>query len=146
MPAALDTDLLTNLSFPLPYRVLFLIGLGILAWATNLHGLNSCGVDVIGAMALRVETNPSNPSIPTYRPAFNHSKIASLYQSAYRLFLSYTAICISSWVFFRLMTRGDPSLTDKYGYVPVITAIAIAFLLLCPYDVLVRSERDKFTR
>ena len=142
----LDTEFLTNLSFPLPYRVLFLIGLGILAWATNLHGLDSCGVDVIGAMTLRVETNPSNPTIPSYHPAFNHLKIVSLYQSAYRLFLSYATICISSWALFRLMTRDDPSLTDKYGYVPVVTAIAIIFLLLCPYDILVRSERDKFTR
>jgi hypothetical protein len=44
------------------------------------------------------------------------------------------------------MTHGDPSLLDKYAYIPVITAIAIIFLLLCPYDVLVRPEREKFTR
>ncbi len=144
MPATPDSEFLTNLSFPLPYRVLFLIGLGILAWATNLHGLNSCGVDVAGAMTFRVETNFSNP--PTYHPGFNPLKIVSLYQAAYRLFLSYTSICIFSWVLFRVMTHGDPSLTDKYGYVPVITAIAIVFLLLCPYDILVRSEREKFTR
>jgi hypothetical protein len=94
MPAPPDSEFLTNISFPLPYRVLFLIGLGILAWATNLHGLNSCGVDVIGAMNLRAEANFSKPSIPTYHPAFNHLKIVSLYRSTYRLFLSYTSICI----------------------------------------------------
>jgi hypothetical protein len=146
MPSPPDSEFLTNLSFPLPYRVLFLIGLGILAWATNLHGLNSCGVDIIGAMNLRAEANSSKPSIPTYHPAFNYLKIVSLYQSIYRLFLSYTSICASSWVIFKVMTHGDPSLMDKHGYIPVMTAIAIIFIVLCPYDILIRSEREKFTR
>lgn len=133
------------LSFLLPYRVLFLLGLGILAWATNLHGLNSCGVDVIGAMNLRAEANFTKPSFPTYHAALSHSKV-SLYGSTYRLLLSYACFCTSSWVLFRVVTNGDPLLMDKYGYVPVITAIATIFLLLCPYDILVRSEREKFTR
>lgn len=138
-----DSEFLTNLSFPLPYRVLFLIGLGTLAWATNLHGLNMCGVDVVGAMNLRAEANFTRP---THHSAFNHSKLVLLYQPIYRLFFLYTSFCLSSWVLFRVMTHGDPSLLDKYAYIPVITAIAIIFLLLCPYDVLVRPEREKFTR
>ena len=32
-------------SFPLPYRVFVLSGLGILGWATNLHGLHALGID-----------------------------------------------------------------------------------------------------
>lgn len=146
MPSSPDSELLTNLSFPLPYRPLFLVGLQLLAWATNLHGLNSCGVDVTRAMSLRLETNFTRPSVPTYHPAFNHLKTVSLYQSTYRLFLSYSSFCMSSWILFRVMTHGQPSLVDKYDYIPVITAIAIICLLLCPYDILVKSERQRFTR
>ncbi len=142
-----ENELYRNVSFPLPYRVLFLIGFGILGWATNLHGLDLCGVDVVGNMGLRTETNPTNSAIPVYRPpTFNKSKAAPLYQATYRLFLSYSGICIASWALFRLMTRGDPSLVDKYGHIPVITAIGIIFLLLCPFNILVKSERNKFIK
>ena len=146
MPSPPDSEIFTNLSFPLPYRPLFLVGLQLFAWATNLHGLNSCGVDVTRAMSLRLETNFTRPSVPTYHPALNHLKTISLYKSTYQLFLSYSSLCMSSWVLFRVMTHGQPSLVDKYGYIPVITAIVIIFLLLCPYDILVKSERQRFAR
>jgi hypothetical protein len=136
-----DDEIIQNSSFPLPYRVLCLIGLGMLGWAINLHVLDSCGVDVISTMALRTETSS------VYRfPTFNHSKAVAVYRSTYHLYLSYSGFCLASWTLFRLTTRGDPSLVDKYGCIPVITAMAIIFLLLCPFDILVKSEREKFTR
>jgi len=142
-----ENELYRNIFFPLPYRVHFLIGLGILGWAANLHGLDLFGVDVVGAMGLRTEANPTNSAIPAYRPpTVNNSKAPSLYRATYRLFLSYSAFCMASWTLFRVMTRGDPSLVDKYGHIPVITAIAIICLLLCPFNILVKSERDKFIK
>ena len=36
-------------SFPLPYRVLVLGAVGVLGWATNLHGLTLLGIDAASA-------------------------------------------------------------------------------------------------
>lgn len=142
-----DDEVIQNSSFPLPYRVLCLIGLGMLGWATNLHILDLCGVDVVSVMALRTETSSTIKFIQDHRfSMFERSKAVALYRSIYSLYLSYSGLCIASWTLFRVMTRGDLSFVDKYGYIPVVTAMAIIFLLLCPFDILVKSERDKFTR
>jgi len=143
--SVVDSDeIYQHLSFPLPYRVLFLIGLGVLGWATNLHGLDLCGVDAVAAMDLRADAKPVMPV--HHSSAFNHSRAVALYHSAYRLFISYSLFCFLSWSFFRLLTHGGPSLVDSYGYIPVITALAIVIVLVLPHDILLRNERAKFTQ
>lgn len=132
-----------HLAFPLPYRTFLLIGLGILGWATNLHGLDAAGVDVVAAMELRTDTNPS--AMPVHHSAsFNHSKATVLYNTVYRLFFLYSTFCFLSWCFFRLLTHGDATLVDYYGYIPLITAIVLFLILICPYNILLRAEREKF--
>ncbi|WRT64733.1 uncharacterized protein IL334_001667 [Kwoniella shivajii] len=54
-------------SFPLPFRVLFLIGLAQLLWAINLHVLYTLGLDTSWILDLRDDPNPDvdtelNPS------------------------------------------------------------------------------------
>ncbi|WWC59509.1 uncharacterized protein I303_102065 [Kwoniella dejecticola CBS 10117] len=48
-------------SFPLPFRVLFLIGLAQLLWAINLHALSSLGLDVSWILDLRDDPDPDEP-------------------------------------------------------------------------------------
>ena len=45
-------ELAFSAHFPLPFRVLFLGCLGILGWATNLHGLTALGIDAASALEL----------------------------------------------------------------------------------------------
>ncbi|KAJ3513713.1 hypothetical protein NLJ89_g2794 [Agrocybe chaxingu] len=141
-----NEELYQHLSFPLPYRVLVLVGLGILGWATNLHGLDVSGVDTIAAMDLRTDTGIAKPVMPVHHSAaFNHLKVVDLYHAAYRLFSLYSFSCFLSWSFYRLVTQGDPARVDSYGYIPVITTLAIIIVLLCPYDIFLKHEREKFT-
>ncbi|KAF8160773.1 EXS family-domain-containing protein [Crassisporium funariophilum] len=146
MPGTDNDELIHNLSFPLPYRVLLLVGVGILGWATNLHGLEALGVDARSALDLRTTASPSKTVIPIrHPPAHSHSKTVELYHFPYRIFFGYSGLCFLSWVIYRLATRGDASLVDSYGYIPVITAASILLILICPYNVLFKSEREKFT-
>lgn len=142
----IDGELLFSFEFPLPYRVLVLAGLGILGWATNLHGLQLLGVDVVAAMDLRTEGyQPRLPLPSTRMDGFKHFADPSvLYGAAYRIFAIYTMWCLASWSFFRYATWGDIQLADAFGYIPGITALSVMAILICPINVLHKSERDKF--
>ncbi|OCF45854.1 hypothetical protein I317_00342 [Kwoniella heveanensis CBS 569] len=52
-------------SFPLPFRVLFLIGLAQLLWAVNLHVLHLLGLDTSWILDLREEPDLVDPDSPT---------------------------------------------------------------------------------
>ncbi|EAU91059.2 hypothetical protein CC1G_03227 [Coprinopsis cinerea okayama7 len=142
--------------FPLPYRVFFLIGVGLLGWATNLHGLYKLDVDVVGALELRTEgyqprlplTNHRRPSLigQSNGSARSNTFMATptFYQSLYRLILTYSGICLVSWTLFRASTGDNPSLVDAYGYIPALTALIMVFILLTPYNIFFREERAKF--
>ncbi|TFK44362.1 EXS family-domain-containing protein [Crucibulum laeve] len=133
-------------SFPLPYRVLILAGLGILGWAMNLHGLDFLSIDVISAMELRTEGYLGRSPIPTHhRIGFAHrAETAALYNATYRVFAAYSVFCFLSWSFFEVSTGGDIFLLDSYGYIPAVTALSLLIVLICPFNVLFKSERDKF--
>ncbi|KAH9485107.1 Protein ERD1-like protein 1 [Psilocybe cubensis] len=141
-----DNEIQYHLSFPLPYRALLLIGLGIFGWASNLHGLDILGVDAVSAMDLRTDTYSSNSVMPVHHStSFRHTKAAILYHSVYRIFFSYATACFFSWTIYRFVTQGDPLRVDAYGYIPGITAIALLLILLCPYNIMFLHERAKFT-
>ncbi|KAJ7091226.1 EXS family-domain-containing protein [Mycena epipterygia] len=134
------------MSFPLPFRVLVLTGLGILGWATNLHGLDLLGVDAVTAMDLRVEASPSNSHLPPHlssgpKPPSHPSVI---YTAVYRLCAAYSAWCFFSWAVFRYLTYGNMALVDAFGYIPAISALVVLLALICPVDALYKRERDKF--
>lgn len=133
------------LIFPLPYRVLLLGGVGILGWATNIHGLSLLGVDVASAMDLWTEGYPpTRLPASTYRVQGLKLLAHSLYKPVYRLFIAYTVWCFLSWTIFRAATRGDVYLVNKYGFIPGITALSVLLILVCPYNIVLKSERDKF--
>ncbi|KAJ6625470.1 EXS family-domain-containing protein [Mycena sp. CBHHK59/15] len=119
------------LAFPLPFRVLALAGIGILAWATNLHGLDLLGVDVVTPMDLRIDANPSNSHLPPHLSGGpKHPATPSvIYTAVYRLPLP------DVW---------EHVLVDAFGYIPAVSALVVLLVLVCPIDAFCKSERDKF--
>ncbi|KAF5321187.1 hypothetical protein D9619_001558 [Psilocybe cf. subviscida] len=139
-----DSDeIYLHASFPIPYRALTLLSLGILGWATNVHGLHKFGVDVVSTMDLRADA--SARSIPTHNlAAGHHPKPVTVYRTIYSIFSSFSIFSFLSWCLYRMNTRGDRTLVDYYGYIPVITVLAILLVLVCPYNVMFKEERDRF--
>jgi hypothetical protein len=114
-------------TLPLPFRVLFLGGLGVLGWATNLHGLAAAGLDAPGALDLQ---------LPGAQPA--HAPV-------YRLAAAYWAWVLATWALFRAATGGVQERADAYKHLPALAMLgALAILLLAPADACRRRERDLF--
>src|ERR1700712_1105050 len=85
---------------PLPFRVLVLAGLGILAWATNLHGLAAANIDPGPALDLSSphahslssgQYSPILPASPGPNPrlAFQRTSPTLWYTPVYRLVGAY---------------------------------------------------------
>lgn len=129
-------------SFPLPFHIFVLVGLGILGWATNLHGLDIAGIDVIGAMDLR--TDGGNPLPAHHSPVKHSSNLSVHYRALYQICMVYSLLGFVSWAAYRHATHGDLVLMDTFGYIPGITALLALSILLCPYNVLHKTERRKF--
>lgn len=128
-------------SFPLPFRVLFLISLGILGWATNLHGLHLLGIDAPSAL----ELHSSRVFLPTTSPSSRaFSSTRAPYMPIYRLFAGYSTWCFAGWSFFRLATRSNIMLVDAFKYIPVLSSLGVLTALICPYEICQKRERDAF--
>jgi hypothetical protein len=138
-----SNELTHHLTFPLPYRIFFLTGLGILGWAINLQSFDVFDIDPISAMDLHSDTKTIMPA--HHSSVSNRAKVLALYTSVYRISISFFTLCFLSWALYRLATRGDTSLVDSYGYIPSITAVVILLILICPYNVFLKCEREKFT-
>jgi hypothetical protein len=132
-------------SFPLPFRVLFLGGLGILGWATNLHGLHAAGIDGVSALDLQVPGQPlplsSRSSVPHLGTA-SHPRV--VYEPIYRLAVVYWAWCLACWMLFRVAAGGQLELADVFKYIPSIAMLGAFALLLAPFDSFRKRERDLF--
>ncbi|KAJ7594317.1 EXS family-domain-containing protein [Mycena floridula] len=134
-----------GVTFPLPFRVLVLCGLGILGWATNLHGLSWFGVDFVHAMDLR-ELHQKPPSLRRQNSFRNSPEIPNFYKSVYRLFAVYSVWCTAAWLVYRLATHGNSVLVDTFGFIPGLTALVCLLSLLCPFNIIERPQRAKFLR
>lgn len=134
-------------SFPLPFRVLFLAGMGILGWATNLHGLDILGIDSASALEFR-KTSSSVEYAPlrsSRAPGFKMvTDPAAVYESIYGLSAIFVAWCLFSWGVFRMITQGDVKLVDVFRYVPAVCALGVLIVLIYPFDTLYKRERDMF--
>lgn len=126
-------------TFPLPFRVLFLLSSGVLAWATNLHGLHLHAID--GPSVLQLD--PS--TLPTTRlPSSKHIPSSLSYRPIYRLFFHCVAWCLSIWLVYRYLTLHHVEHVDVFKYLPAVGALGLVIGLVCPYDVLELREREKF--
>lgn len=134
-------------SFPLPFRVLALAGLGILAWATNLHGLDLLGIDVVTTMELRTGDSFSKSTLPAHHPNGRRQAVSNApvpYAAIYRVFIAYSAWIFLAWCLFRYVTGGDLLLVDAFAYIPGIAALSLVCVLICPFNIMYKAERDKF--
>lgn len=125
--------------FPLPFRVLALLGLGGLCWATNLHVLDWLGIDT--AQALQVPHHKPSNGLPSHTPPVNppvtsfpgsiHAHPTTLYPPVYRVVATYIAIVAGGWLVFYTLTRGEVIVLDSAKWVPAIcyTIIAVAAIL-----------------
>lgn len=126
-------------SFPLPFRVLFLGGLGIIGWATNLHCLHLAGLDGAGALDLQVSGHPL-PSGGLYLG----SNPRLVYEPAYRLAAVYWSWCLSTWMIYYMATGGEQEWADIFKYIPSIAMLGVFVILIVPWDVCRKRERDLF--
>jgi hypothetical protein len=127
--------------FPLPFRVLFLAGLGILGWGTNLHFLKLMGIDVVTAMDLRVDRHLNGRRPGSFRTI---ADVTPLYEAVYRIFSVYCLWYTLSWATFRLATHGSPEDVDGYNFIPALSALVVLVVLFCPLNICYRDERRKF--
>ncbi|KAN0112004.1 EXS family domain containing protein [Russula decolorans] len=157
-------DLSFVIAFPLPFRVLFLAGAGILGWAANLHGLRLLGVDAASALDLRTIERTPLPLVvidgqhhhaqvqqahgaieqPTNTIATSSSSSSSLHSPVYRLAFWYGLWCSAAWAMYRSATDGNSALVDFFKYVPAVCALVVLIFMFTPYDVMHKRERDAF--
>lgn len=128
-------------SFPLPFRVILLGGLGILCWATNIHGLHLLGIDLVEALEINSHDLPLPRLSIGRRSLLDPHGLAS---SSYRLFYAYALWGLASWSAFRYCTSAGPELVDVYKFIPTVTGLAIILALASPFNVFERRERHKF--
>jgi len=143
------SDLAFSAAFPLPYRSLFLIGAGLLGWATNLHFLSLLGVDTGYALEIRRQRALHSPLPSTFRNSSHFHLFAhpgSLYRPIYRIFAYYAMWTVSSWFLFLLWTGAKPGVIDGYKIMPTVTALLVLAVLFCPFNILYKTERTTFLR
>jgi len=153
----IDSNSQFSIIFPLPYRCLMLVGIGILGWATNLHGLHFLGVDTSHVLDIRryntVEIGYESPPIPTtvsssrlHRGATAFAHPSSLYRPIYKIFITYGVLILTSWLLFRLMSSSSPTEMDSSKIIPSLTFFAILISLFWPWSFSQRHERYTFLR
>jgi hypothetical protein len=140
-PDASPEGLVSSFSaiFPLPFRVLSLVGLGGLCWASNLHILDWLGVDT--AQALQILHHNAQNGLPSHlmpHPILDsplsgsiHAHPSTLYPPIYRIVGAYISFITSGWLLFYLLTQNDIGFLDATKWVPAIcfTVILVSSVL-----------------
>jgi EXS family len=149
MEHELADDLSFVIAFPLPFRVLFLAGIGILGWAANLHGLRLLGIDAAIALDLRAHESASPTPLPTdgrhhrVHDAVSADPVA-IYYPVYHLAAWYSLWCFIMWTLYRSATAGSAAFVDFFKYIPAVCALVILIFMLSPYNVMQKRQRDAF--
>ena len=140
-------------SFPLPFRVLFLVGLAQLLWATNLHILHLLGLETSWILEFRdqddaVELQQPSPGDvgdvppPSDPPTVARPKSASLHGPVYKLFLLYSAWVGAGWVVFRAVTGGDQEAMERWRALVGLLAVGAAVAALTPWQGIGQRDRE----
>jgi len=123
---------------PLPWRILFLTGAALLGWASNLHILSLLGIDTTFALDMH-----SHPHLP-YSLAGAPAGSAHLYSALYKLFMAYAGWCFGCWLLFRAFCAGNLEMMDYYKIIPQFCGTVIFIVLVCPFNIVRKRERDMF--
>ncbi|KAH6634084.1 EXS family-domain-containing protein [Chaetomium sp. MPI-SDFR-AT-0129] len=106
-----------SLTFPLPYRIAFIVILAVWGWGLNLHFLHRRRIDV--------------PALIRY-PGRSSSSQITHHQSTYRLATFLSLASGASILLFWALTRGDPRRVIDYDWLPMINLLVLAALFLVP--------------
>ncbi|KAL7420046.1 protein-ER retention protein [Cryptotrichosporon argae] len=152
-------------SFPLPFRVLFLVGLAQLLWAANLHVLHLLGIDVAWVLDIRSDDpdppleldtlDPRNPhgalgepDTPVRAAASPPLRVASgrVYQPVYQLFALYAAWVGGGWLVFRLVTQSDHETMERWRWFVGVIALGAIAGVVTPWQGVGARERRLLLR
>lgn len=124
-------------SFPLPFRVLTLVGFAIFLWGSNLQILNALGIDPARALDFR-DHHDRDPAagvidLDDDENAREAEKEGGSHRPVYRIGLVYSAWVLFGWIVFRLLTAGEVESMERYrGWVGVVM-LGAALGALVPY-------------
>jgi len=140
---------------PLPFRVLGLIALGLLCWASNLHILHLLGLDVARVLDTRTDkaTLPapnSRPDSPVHRDTAppvaskSYSYLINLHSPVYHIFAWFFTWTLVNYSIFVHQVRGDIQHMDKFRAIPAFAAAGVLAALFCPLNILQKRDRIIF--
>ncbi|KAF2454914.1 EXS family-domain-containing protein [Lineolata rhizophorae] len=110
-----------SLTFPLPFRVAFIIVLGVWGWGVNCHYLHIIGIDVPALIRYPLRPYPGSTDPPS--PAHT-----SIYRHAYHL----TTLLLSLLLVFLLFTHRSAPLVLSFSPLASLTLLAILVYLILP--------------
>ncbi|KAK4449264.1 protein ERD1 1 [Podospora aff. communis PSN243] len=106
-----------SLTFPLPYRVAFIIILAVWGWGLNLHFLHLRRIDV--------------PSLIRY-PGRSSTAQPPHHRSTYRLATFLSATSAVSLAIFWMFSRRDPHRVIDYDWMPMTNLLILGLLFIVP--------------
>ncbi|KAL8803201.1 MAG: hypothetical protein Q9182_003302 [Xanthomendoza sp. 2 TL-2023] len=118
-----------SLILPLPYRIAFILVLGVWAWGVNLHYLHLLKIDV--PSLIQHSTRSPFSSLPQH-------------QRTYALASTITIPFIFSLLFFWTLTRAQPAAVLAWDFIPQSYLFLLFLLFLIPYKRLSPNGRFRF--
>ncbi|POR30854.1 Protein ERD1-like protein 1 [Tolypocladium paradoxum] len=118
-----------SLTFPLPYRVGFIVTLAAWGWGLNLHYLHLLNIDV--------------PSLIRY-PGRSSPHHVPHHHSTYRLATVLSGLFVVSMTLFWLITWRVPSRVVAYDWIPMTYLVALAAIFFVPLRNLPGGGRRRF--
>ncbi|KAF9879224.1 putative EXS family protein [Colletotrichum karsti] len=118
-----------SLTFPLPYRIGFIIVLAVWGWGANLHYLHKVKIDVPTLIRYPTRSSPTEAAhhLSTYR-------LATVLSTVFFLSIS------TFWIF----TRHTPSLVIEYDWLPMTYFVALAAIFFVPIRSFSHGGRSRF--
>ncbi|KAL8932374.1 MAG: hypothetical protein Q9211_006353, partial [Gyalolechia sp. 1 TL-2023] len=117
-----------SLILPLPYRIAFILVLGVWAWGVNLHYLYLLKIDVPSLIKYSSRTSSPLPH----------------YQRTYALATIVSAPLLISLLFFWALTRGHPSAVRAWDIIPQSYLFLLILFFILPYKRLSPHGRSRF--
>ncbi|KAL8937941.1 MAG: hypothetical protein Q9216_004161, partial [Gyalolechia sp. 2 TL-2023] len=117
-----------SLILPLPYRIAFILVLGVWAWGVNLHYLYLLKIDVPALIKYSSRTSSPLPH----------------YQRTYALATTITAPLLISLLFYWTLTRGNPSAVLAWDIIPQSYLFLLILFFIIPYKRLSPTGRSRF--
>ncbi|KAL8713543.1 MAG: hypothetical protein Q9220_002405 [cf. Caloplaca sp. 1 TL-2023] len=139
-----------SLILPLPYRIAFILVLGVWAWGLNLHYLYL--LKIVSPLLLPIMLNqemqeltflPQDvPSLIKYPPRTSSS--LPHHRRTYALATTLTIPLLISLLFFWTLTRGRPASVLAWDIIPQSYLFLLLLLFLLPYKSLSPHGRHRF--